>query len=210
VLERREAGVELKQQAVLMRAGWHGGALELECSRRNIPFVKYGGLKFLEAAHVKDTLALLRWAENPRDRVAAHRARQVLPGIGPGYARRALAAAEQAHSPATGLRRFKAPAAAREEIAVLAEAIDEKRRLLYVAMTRARERLDLIAPRRLYRGGQRRLGDGHVTAPVSRLFASPVREHLSAASAANGAGDEAPQQQPERVDLKARMRAMWQ
>ena len=54
--------------------------------RRNIPFVKYGGLKFLEAAHVKDVLALLRWAENPRDRVAAFRVLQLLPGIGPGTA----------------------------------------------------------------------------------------------------------------------------
>ena len=67
VLEHREAGVDLKQQAVLFRAAHHSDLLELELARRNIPFVKYGGLKFLEAAHVKDVLCFLRWAENPRD-----------------------------------------------------------------------------------------------------------------------------------------------
>ena len=61
--------------------------LEIELTRRNIPFVKFGGLKFLEAAHVKDLLAILRWAENPRDRVAGFRVLQLLPGIGPATAR---------------------------------------------------------------------------------------------------------------------------
>jgi DNA helicase-2/ATP-dependent DNA helicase PcrA len=67
VLEQREAGIALKRQAVLFRAVHHSDLLEIELGRRNIPFVKYGGLKFLEAAHVKDVLAILRWAENPRD-----------------------------------------------------------------------------------------------------------------------------------------------
>ncbi|HEX4298645.1 MAG TPA: ATP-dependent helicase, partial [Devosia sp.] len=62
VLESREAGVPLKEQAVLFRTSSHSGPLEIELTRRNIPFVKYGGLKFLDAAHVKDMLALLRWA----------------------------------------------------------------------------------------------------------------------------------------------------
>jgi DNA helicase-2/ATP-dependent DNA helicase PcrA len=57
--------------------------LEVELARRNIPFVKYGGLKFLEAAHVKDVLSVLRWSENPGDRVAGFRVVQLLPGIGP-------------------------------------------------------------------------------------------------------------------------------
>jgi DNA helicase-2/ATP-dependent DNA helicase PcrA len=65
VLEARERGVELRRQAVLFRAADHSDVLELELMRRNIPFVKYGGLKFLEAAHIKDLLALLRWADNP-------------------------------------------------------------------------------------------------------------------------------------------------
>ncbi|MGH6914800.1 MAG: ATP-dependent helicase, partial [Geminicoccales bacterium] len=71
ILESREAGIPLRQQAVLFRTSHHSGPLEVELARRNIPFVKYGGLKFLEAAHVKDVLAFLRWAENPRDRIAA-------------------------------------------------------------------------------------------------------------------------------------------
>ena len=90
VLARREEGLKLKQQAVLFRASAHSARLELELTRRNVPFVKYGGLKFLEAAHVKDVLALLRWAENPRDRIAGFRAIQLLAGIGPKTAGRVL------------------------------------------------------------------------------------------------------------------------
>ena len=74
ILENREAGTLLKQQAVLFRTSSHSGPLEIELTRRNIPFVKFGGLKFLDAAHVKDMLALLRFVENPRDRVAGFRA----------------------------------------------------------------------------------------------------------------------------------------
>ena len=65
-------------------------ALEIELTRRNIPFVKFGGLKFLEAAHVKDVLAILRWAENPRDQVAGLRVLKLMPGVGPAAARRGL------------------------------------------------------------------------------------------------------------------------
>ena len=70
VLEDREAGLALKSQAVLFRASQHSGQLEVELTRRNVPFKKVGGLKFFEAAHIKDVLGLLRWAENPRDRIA--------------------------------------------------------------------------------------------------------------------------------------------
>ncbi|MHB1374134.1 MAG: ATP-dependent helicase [Thauera sp.] len=90
VLARREEGLKLKQQAVLFRASAHSARLEMELTRRNIPFVKFGGLKFLEAAHVKDVLAVLRWAENPRDRIAGFRAIQLLAGIGPKTAGRVL------------------------------------------------------------------------------------------------------------------------
>ncbi|MBB4005776.1 DNA helicase-2/ATP-dependent DNA helicase PcrA [Rhizobium taibaishanense] len=83
VLAAREVGVALKQQAVLFRTSSHSGALEVELTRRNIPFVKFGGLKFLDSAHVKDLLATLRFAQNPRDRVAGFRLLQMLPGIGP-------------------------------------------------------------------------------------------------------------------------------
>lgn len=90
VLARREDGLRLKQQAVLFRASAHSARLEMELTRRNIPFVKFGGLKFLEAAHVKDVLAVLRWAENPRDRISGFRAIQLLAGVGPKTAGRVL------------------------------------------------------------------------------------------------------------------------
>lgn len=330
VLARRESGVDLYRQAVLVRAGWHTGPLELELNRRNIPYVKYGGLKFLEAAHVKDCLALLRWAENPRDSVAAFRVLQILPGIGPGLARRALASVDAAGAPAEGLRQFHAPSGAREEVAALAdvlerlrshetpwpdqpalarrwyarhierlfdnpgvrsrdleqlermaatypnrarflteaaldppestgdeageplidddylilstihsakgqeydsvyilnvvdgcipsdmatgdaEGIEEERRLLYVAMTRAEERLYVLAPHRFYRGGQRRMGDGYVSAAVSRFLPESVQAHFDATAAATqeGDGEAATPEGPPAVDLKAQMRGLW-
>ncbi len=90
VLEHRERGVALHDQAVLFRTGHHAAAIELELARRNIPFVKFGGLKFLEAAHVKDTLALLRILDNPRDELAWHRVLGLVEGIGPATTRRLL------------------------------------------------------------------------------------------------------------------------
>jgi DNA helicase II / ATP-dependent DNA helicase PcrA len=90
ILKAREAGVPLKQQAVLFRASHHSAQLEIELARRNIPFVKWGGLKFLEAAHVKDVVSILRWCDNPRDRVAGFRILQLLPGIGPSTASKIL------------------------------------------------------------------------------------------------------------------------
>lgn len=92
VLAQREEGIVLKQQAVLFRTSHHSTNLEIELTRRNIPFVKFGGLKFLETAHVKDLLALLRFVENPRDRVAGFRVMQLMPGVGPGTAQRVLEA----------------------------------------------------------------------------------------------------------------------
>ena len=82
VLALRETGVDLRKQAVLFRASHHSLGLEVELARRNIPFQKYGGIKFVEAAHVKDLLAFLRLAENPRDAVSALRILLLLPGIG--------------------------------------------------------------------------------------------------------------------------------
>jgi DNA helicase II / ATP-dependent DNA helicase PcrA len=90
VLASREAGVALKRQAVLFRSGSHSDTLEVELQKRKIPFVKYGGLKFLEAAHVKDLLAILRWVDNPRNTLAAFRVLQFLPGMGPANAKKAL------------------------------------------------------------------------------------------------------------------------
>jgi DNA helicase-2/ATP-dependent DNA helicase PcrA len=90
VLASREAGIPLKRQAVLFRSSSHSDVLEIELAKRKIPFVKYGGLKFLEAAHVKDLLAVLRWADNPRNQLAAFRVLQLMPGMGPANAKRAL------------------------------------------------------------------------------------------------------------------------
>jgi ATP-dependent DNA helicase UvrD/PcrA len=90
VLEHREEGILLKRQAVLFRAAHHSDFLEVELARRNIPFVKYGGLKFLEAAHVKDVLGMLRILENPRDEVSWFRVLQLVEGIGPAAARRLM------------------------------------------------------------------------------------------------------------------------
>ena len=90
ILASREAGIPLKRQAVLFRSSSHSDVLELELAKRKIPFVKYGGLKFLEAAHVKDLLAILRWADNPRNQLAAFRVLQFMPGMGPANAKRAL------------------------------------------------------------------------------------------------------------------------
>jgi len=90
VLDAYEQGTALREQAVLMRAGHHSDLLELELSRRKIPYVKYGGIRYLDAAHVKDFLSLLRLTDNPADQLAWFRILQLLEGVGPVTARRAL------------------------------------------------------------------------------------------------------------------------
>ena len=90
VLELYEQGIALQKQAVLFRAAHHSADLELELARRRIPFVKYGGLRYLEAAHVKDLLAAFRLADNPRDEMAWFRLFQLMPGVGPAKGRRAI------------------------------------------------------------------------------------------------------------------------
>jgi DNA helicase-2/ATP-dependent DNA helicase PcrA len=113
VLAQREAGVPMKRQAVLFRSSHHSDLLEVELARRNIPYVKHGGLKFLESTHVKDLLAVLRWAESPRHGVAAFRALQLLPGMGPAGARRALEHVASAQGALASLGGFAPPPAAR-------------------------------------------------------------------------------------------------
>jgi DNA helicase-2/ATP-dependent DNA helicase PcrA len=83
VLRQREEGTRLTQQAVLFRSSQHSAALELELARRGIPFVKFGGLRFLEAAHIKDAVSLLRWTHNLRGRLAGFRVLKLCNGIGP-------------------------------------------------------------------------------------------------------------------------------
>jgi DNA helicase-2/ATP-dependent DNA helicase PcrA len=282
VLDARETGVALKKQAVLFRSSHHSDVLELELVRRNIPYVKYGGLKFLEAAHVKDLLAVLRWADNPKNRVAAWRTLQLLPGVGPATAATCftrfeisgweaissvdrelgelLASLAIPETPWTGqvarVREWYAPHLERlyeeaqvragdleqmekislqfesrerfltelaldppsatgdlsgaphldEDYLVLstvhsakgqewdavyvlnvadgsfpsefatgrAELIEEERRLLYVAMTRARTSLDLLAPVKYFVTQQSRMGDRHVYGAKSRFLTREV------------------------------------
>jgi DNA helicase-2/ATP-dependent DNA helicase PcrA len=100
VLERTEAGVDLRHQAVLFRTTHHSRVLQVELHLRDIPFVLYGGLRFLEAAHVKDLMCALRLVENPADDLAWFRVLQLLDGVGPASARRLTAAVRA--QPATG------------------------------------------------------------------------------------------------------------
>ncbi len=327
VLENREAGETLKSQAVLFRAAHHSAALELELTRRNIPFVKFGGLKFLDAAHIKDTLALLRFATNPRDRVAGFRVAQLLPGVGPASAERIVAAAA-ADDGFAALAAFSPPAKARaafgefvgllqrlahsapwpsdlgeaiawrranleesydnaatraadldaleriaaafpsrerflseltldppdatsdeagpplrdEDYLILStihsakgqewksvfvlncvdgcipsdlatgssEEIEEERRLLYVAMTRAKDDLALIVPQRFYVHGQPKNGDRHVFAGRTRFIPAPLLKHFARQAWPPAAAEPATRvSEGPRVDLAARMRAMW-
>ena len=123
ILEAREGGTALTQQAVLFRTSSHSGPLEIELTRRNIPFVKFGGLKFLDAAHIKDLLAILRWVENPRDRVAGFRVLQLLPGIGPASAGKVLDAMNTAPQPVKALAELPVPLRASEGWAGLVDLV---------------------------------------------------------------------------------------
>jgi DNA helicase-2/ATP-dependent DNA helicase PcrA len=123
VLENREAGTLLKQQAVLFRTSSHSGPLEVELTRRNIPFVKFGGLKFLDAAHIKDMLALLRFVENPRDRVAGFRLLHLIPGVGPTSAQRVLDHMADHADPVAALATATAPPRAGDDWKMFVHAV---------------------------------------------------------------------------------------
>ena len=123
VLENRESGSTLKQQAVLFRTSHHCGPLEVELTRRNIPFVKYGGLKFLDTAHVRDILALLRFVENPRDGIAGFRLMQLIPGIGPASAREVLDHMMGAADPIRALLDMPSPSRAGDDWGTFVETV---------------------------------------------------------------------------------------
>jgi DNA helicase II / ATP-dependent DNA helicase PcrA len=91
VLEAYEDGGALRDQAVLVRAGHHSDILEIELSARKIPFVKFGGLRFTDTAHVRDFLAAARILANPADDPAWFRLLRLHDGIGPVHARQVLA-----------------------------------------------------------------------------------------------------------------------
>jgi DNA helicase II / ATP-dependent DNA helicase PcrA len=332
VLENREGGSLLKHQAVLFRASHHSGPLEVELARRNIPFVKFGGLRFLDTAHIKDMLALLRFVENPRDRVAGFRVMLLMPGVGPSAAQRALNYMAEAADPINALiaapppprvgkdwRSFvetvaelrsdradwpaelerarlwyephlerihedamirRADLIMLEQIATgypsrerflteltldppdatsdqakgplldedylilstihsakgqewksvfvlnavdgcipsdlatatLAE-VEEERRLLYVAMTRAKIDLHLIVPQRFFTHGQRAEGDRHIYASRTRFIPDELlwlfeRTAWPVLAAAATVGQSAVERN--RIDVRARVRGMWQ
>ena len=324
VLYTREAGIPLHRQAVLMRTAHHSDLLEIELGRRNIPFVKYGGLKFLEAAHVKEVLCILRWAENPRDDIAGFRVLQLLPGIGPAQARHLLdretrnekretwvPAATREHwaglcdlmdglrkasqwqgqlgvvrnwyephlerlyeggavraadletleslsrnhasresflsdltlDPPEALGDLAGDPLIDEDYLILStihsakgqewdvvyilnvvdgcipsdmatgskEEIEEERRLLYVAMTRARDHLYLIQPHRFYTGSSRRNSDRHVYAPRTRFIPDDLLTWFEKAAARGGNdGDRQDTVIAKGLDVAARLREMWQ
>jgi DNA helicase II / ATP-dependent DNA helicase PcrA len=329
VLENRETGAALKQQAVLFRTASHSAALEVELTRRRIPFVKFGGLKFLDSAHVKDVLALLRFAQNPRDVVAGFRLMLLVPGAGPATARRVLETMADQPNPIRALNNIPAPPrsggswqglvetlttlhtgrtgwpaeldvarrwyepvlecnhedaqtrladlqqlqqiaagyASRERflteltldppdassdqsgVPLLDEDylilstihsakgqewrsvfvlnavdgcipsdlgtgcdadIEEERRLLYVAMTRARDSLHLVLPQRFFTHSQRTQGDRHVLASRTRFI---PRETLDCFEYVSWPGSAVPRfgvpRTGPRVDVATRMREMW-
>ncbi|HEY5827769.1 MAG TPA: ATP-dependent helicase [Hyphomicrobiaceae bacterium] len=327
VLANRECGMALKEQAVLFRTSHHSAMLEIELTRRNIPFVKFGGLKFTEAAHVKDMLAVLRWAENPTDRVTGFRVVQLLPGLGPATAAKVLDAMA-GRSAIDALATFRPPAKAvdawrdlvglmqglsaqagwpaelelvrqwyqphlesryadavvrsgdleqlvriaagypsreafltdltldppgassaeagapllDEDYLILStihsakgqewkavyvlnvvdgcipsdmatgsvEEIEEERRLLYVAMTRAKDALVLVVPQRFYVHNQAKRGDGHVYAARTRFIPAAIAQHFELRSwRAPTAASGEPRRATTTVDLAARMRGMW-
>jgi DNA helicase-2/ATP-dependent DNA helicase PcrA len=115
ILAHREEGIPLTKQAVLFRASHNSDALEIELARHNIPFVKWGGLKFLEAAHVKDMLAFLRVLENPKDEVSWMRLLQLLDGIGPGRARQVIQHLQATPDGIKGLLSWSVPVGMREQ-----------------------------------------------------------------------------------------------
>jgi DNA helicase II / ATP-dependent DNA helicase PcrA len=123
VLAQREESTVLKQQAVLFRTSHHSTILEIELTHRNIPFIKFGGLKFLDTTHIKDLLALLRFVENPRDRVAGFRVLQLLPGVGPGLAQRVLDAMADQPDPVHALANIPPPPRVGESWGVFVETV---------------------------------------------------------------------------------------
>jgi DNA helicase-2/ATP-dependent DNA helicase PcrA len=148
ILELHEEGVPLREMAVLFRAGYLSADLEIELTARNVPYEKWGGLKFLEAAHVKDLIAFLRVLENPRDEVSWYRLLLLLPGVGDVTARAAITAIADAGWDPAALARFAPPPKAREWHGRLAALLAELAR----AVRRAAPDLgaEIAAIRRVY------------------------------------------------------------
>ena len=181
ILDHLERGTPLRRQAVLVRTGHHSDGLELELTARRIPFVKYGGLRFLEAAHVKDLVCVLRLVENPRDELAWFRVLQLVEGVGPATARRAVADLCGDEGPVSRLAGGAGgalPPAALPDAADLAVALGEAHRLAPdrpgPAVERARAWLDPRVERR-YGGAEARLADRDQLTLVAGAAASLAR-----------------------------------
>jgi DNA helicase-2/ATP-dependent DNA helicase PcrA len=157
VLANREQGMQLKSQAVLFRGAHHSDRLELELVRRNIPYVKYGGLKFLEAGHVKDLLSILKWAENPRNQVAAFRVLKLLPGMGPAYASRCFEHHAAADFRFSSLHFFSPASAAREDWQGFSKLMEQ---LSAAALDDSGWQAQITAARKWYQPHLERLYDG--------------------------------------------------
>src|SRR4029077_98162 len=123
VLEHNESGLGLRRQAILVRTAYWSDHLEVELPRRNIPYRKYGGLKFLEAAHIKDLMSFLRVLENPRDQLAWTRILRLHEGGGPAVAGRACEAVAELGGDVAALEGVAAPAPVQAELAKLANLI---------------------------------------------------------------------------------------
>ncbi len=182
ILDARERGIDLREQAVLFRAGHHADHLELELTRRDIPYVKYGGLKYLEAAHIKDLLALLRILDNPQDQLAWHRVLGTLDGVGPATVRRLTDELGLEQTNVDSLhellhRDIRFPSAAREQsselLLCLADCLDPA-----VAPSEEVHRLrsfcELVFPNR-YENAMARLADLDQLAATARQYATRSR-----------------------------------
>jgi DNA helicase II / ATP-dependent DNA helicase PcrA len=148
ILELHEEGTPLREIAVLFRAGYMSADLEIELTNRKIPFEKWGGLKFLEAAHVKDVLAFLRILENPRDEVSWYRLLLLLPGIGDATARAAIDSMVAAAWESASFARYNPPPRARAAHAALVTLLDGLRSA--PTLDDARVSADIARVRQLY------------------------------------------------------------
>ena len=137
ILELHEEGIPLREMSVLFRAGYMSADLEIELANRNVPFEKWGGLKFLEAAHVKDVVAFLRVIDNPRDEVSWYRVLMLMPGIGDTTARALMATMAERGWDSDALTHWTAPPRARDAHRALSQML---RRL------RGQARADAPAP----------------------------------------------------------------
>ena len=129
ILALHDEGMPLREMAVLFRAGYLSADLEIELANRRIPYEKWGGLKFLEAAHIKDILAFLRVLENPRDEVSWYRLLRLLPGVGDATARAAVLLLTEHHWSPMAIGAVRAPTRARPALHALSALLDGMQRV---------------------------------------------------------------------------------